>query len=235
MTAGPEFAAERAAIGDRYARRTRRYPPHDPWVLATAQELDRALAAWLRASWPDGPAGLRLLEIGCGTGRNLQRLQGLGFRPEQLTGNELLPDRVAAARANLPAAVRIVPGDALALPAPDGGYDVVFQSLVFSSILDAGFRQALAAHLWSLARPGGGVLWYDFTVDNPANPDVRGVPVRELRRLFPAARPVVRRVTLAPPLGRLACRLHPALYHVANALPLLRTHVLCWLPKPAGG
>ena len=30
--------------------------------------------------------------------------------------------------------------------------------------------------MWAAVKPGGGVLWYDFTVDNPRNADVRGVP-----------------------------------------------------------
>jgi hypothetical protein len=76
------------------------------------------------------------------------------------------------------------------------------------------------------------VLWYDFTVDNPRNPDVRGVPPGRVRQLFPAGRIDVRRVTLAPPLARRVVRWHPALYTAFNALPLLRTHALCWIAKP---
>jgi hypothetical protein len=108
---------------------------------------------------------------------------------------------------------------------------VVLQSLVFSSILDDAFQAALARRMWQLVRPGGGVLWYDFVYDNPANPDVRGVPVRRVRELFPEAAIVIRRVTLAPPISRRVCRIHPAAYGVFNALPFLRTHVLCWLSK----
>jgi hypothetical protein len=51
--------------------------------------------------------------------------------------------------------------------------------------------------------------------------------------LFPAGRITHRRVTLAPPLARAVCRLHPALYGVFNSLPLLRTHLLAWIAKPA--
>ena len=80
-------------------------------------------------------------------------------------------------------------------------------------------------------KPGGGVLWYDFTFDNPRNPDVRGVPLSRVRTLFPHATLRVRRVTLAPPLARAVTRVHPALYGWFNALPWLRTHVLCWLAK----
>lgn len=231
MSADTRFADERDAIHERYARRRRRYDPFQPWVQRTAQELDRALATWLRAEFPQGPASLRLLEIGCGSGRNLLRFQSLGFDPANLAGNELQADRCAEARRRLPAAVALYPGDALELPAADGSFDIVFQSLVFSSVLDPAYQQALATKLWRLARPGGGVLWYDFTVDNPANPDVRGVPLARVRALFPGARITTRRVTLAPPLSRCVTALHPALYGVFNALPFLRTHLLCWISR----
>ena len=42
-------------------------------------------------------------------------------------------------------------------------------------------------------------------------------------------------VTLAPPIGRRLCKILPALYPVFNAIPLLRTHVLCWIQKPRTG
>jgi hypothetical protein len=87
--------------------------------------------------------------------------------------------------------------------------------------------------MWQWLRPGGGVLWYDFTVDNPRNRDVRGVPLARIRELFPQARLEHRRVTLAPPIARAVCRLHSGIYPLANALPVLRTHVLCWLAKAA--
>ena len=75
------------------------------------------------------------------------------------------------------------------------------------------------------------MLWYDFSVNNPRNPDVRGVPMARVCSLFPASRIIARRVTLAPPLARILCRLHPALYTVFNLLPLLRTHRLAWIQK----
>ena len=79
---------------------------------------------------------------------------------------------------------------------------------------------------------GGAVLWHDFVYDNPRNPDVRAVPLARVRALFPAAQVQAQRVTLAPPIGRAACRVSPALYPLLNAVALLRTHVLCTLAKP---
>jgi hypothetical protein len=103
---------------------------------------------------------------------------------------------------------------------------------VFSSLLDDAFQRRLADAMWRWAKPGGGVLWYDFTVNNPRNADVRGVPLARVRELFPHGEVQARRITLAPPIARAVTRLHPSLYTLFNTVPLLRTHVLAWIAKP---
>ena len=69
-------------------------------------------------------------------------------------------------------------------------------------------------------------------LQQPRNPDVRGVPLRRVQALFPQGRITARRVTLAPPLARVLVRVHPALYGLFNSVPWLRTHILCWIEKP---
>jgi len=66
---------------------------------------------------------------------------------------------------------------------------------------------------------------------NPRNPDVRGVPLRRVRELFPDGKVKRCRVTLAPPIARRVVGIHPALYTLFNAMPFLRTHILCWIAK----
>jgi SAM-dependent methyltransferase len=232
-----EQPSETDAIRARYARRPEvahdpRYRMLNPAVWHAVQERQRAmLRLFARAGLTDLSA-LRLLEVGCGSGGNLLELLRLGFMPEHLTAIELLPERCAQARYVLPAALTLIEGDALRADVPAASQDVVFASTVFSSLLDEAFQQRLADAMWRWLRPGGAVLWYDFTFDNPRNPDVRGVPLSRVRALFPQARIAARRVTLAPPLARAVCRLHPSLYTLFNALPLLRTHLLVWAEKP---
>jgi SAM-dependent methyltransferase len=227
---------EAQAVRERYARRLpqdARYSLRNPAALLAWQERLRAtVALFAQVGLPD-LAGLRLLEVGCGAGGNLQDALRLGFVPGHVAGIELLADRFDHARQALPAAVRLWQGDATAVDPGEAAWDIVLQSTVFSSLLDAGFQQRLADRMWRSVRPGGAVLWYDFTYDNPRNPDVRGVPIARVRQLFPQARARFVRVTLAPPLARAVTRLHPSLYPVFNALPLLRTHVLGWLAKDA--
>jgi SAM-dependent methyltransferase len=225
---------ETDAVAERYARRTGagRYSLLQPDVWQTVQERQRAmLRLFVRLGWTD-LSSRRLVEVGCGAGGNLLECLRMGFAPEHLTGIELLPERYEAARRVLPAGVTLLQGDASAAALPDASADIVLQSTVFSSLLDDAFQQRLAAAIWRWLQPGGGVLWYDFTVGNPRNRDVRGVPLARVRELFPQGRVQHERVTLAPPLARAVCRVHPSLYRALNLLPPLRTHVLAWIEKP---
>ncbi len=227
---------ETAAVQARYARRHAdewRYHLLNPAALAAAQERQRALARLFnRLGWRE-LGKRRLLEVGCGAGGNLLELLRMGFAPEHLQGIELLDERAAQARRVLPAALEIVAGDAAQANVVSASQDVVYQSTVFSSLLDDAYQQRLADAMWRWVRPGGGVLWYDFVYDNPRNADVRGVPLARVRELFPQGRIEAWRITLAPPVARVVARLHPALYTAFNVLPLLRTHVLAWIEKPA--
>ena len=239
-----DASGEPGAVAERYARRggpaggtgqgaaPDRYSLLQADVWHTVQERQRAMLRLFVQLGLTDLARLKLLEVGCGAGGNLLEMLRLGFQPGHLTGAELLPDRLAQARQVLPPAVALWAGDASQLAIEPGSQHIVFQSTVFSSLLDDAFQQQLAAAMWRWVAPGGGVLWYDFTVNNPRNPDVRGVPLQRVRALFPQAVAMARKVTLAPPIARAVCRLSPALYPLFNALPLLRTHVLVWLQKP---
>ena len=225
---------ETRAVAERYARRgtSNRYSLLRPDVWQTLQERQRALLQMLVRHGATELPALRLTEVGCGAGGNLLELLRLGFDPAHLQGLELLPERHAQARAVLPAGTVVWLGDATHAEVAPASQDLVLQSTVFTSLLDDGFQQRLADTMWRWVKPGGAVLWYDFTVNNPRNPDVRGVPLARLRQLFPQACIDARRVTLAPPLARIVCAWHPSLYTVFNAVPLLRTHLLAWIQKP---
>ncbi|MEO6407970.1 MAG: class I SAM-dependent methyltransferase [Burkholderiaceae bacterium] len=233
MSGGDEPGDEPEAVAQRYARRTGddRYSMQRPDVWHTVQERQRAMLSLFARHGMRDLSALKLLEVGCGAGGNLLELLRLGFAPQHLTGVELLAPRCAQARAVLPAGVALVEGDAVRLTLPAQSQDIVLVATVFSSLLDDAFQNALADAMWRWVRPGGGVLWYDLAFDNPRNADVRGMPLARVRALFPHAGIDARRVTLAPPLARVATRLNPTLYTVLNVVPWLRTHRLAWLGK----
>ena len=234
-----DFSDELIAISDRYARRNpsdERYSLLRSEVQSMVHERQRVQLSFLAnknysdSTWPPLSA-LRLTEVGCGNGSNLLEFLRFGFSPHNLTGIELLPHLVEAARHHLPESLSVMAGDASVAPIDSDSQDLVLASTVFSSLLDDEFQRQFADAMWSWLRPGGAVLWYDFTYNNPRNPDVRGVPLRRVQALFPQGRITARRVTLAPPLARALVRVHPALYGLFNSLPWLRTHILCWIEK----
>lgn len=229
-------ARDADAVRQHYARRSAaladRYHPLRPEVMQLLHERQRAMRElFARAGWDD-LSDKRIVEVGCGAGGNLVELLRLGAAPQHLAGIELLPERHAAARARLPAATEVRLGDARDAPVAAGSVDLVLLATVLSSLVDPAGQASLASAVWRWVKPGGAVLVYDFVVDNPRNPDVRGVPLARLRELFPGAALRSRRVTLAPPLARAAARVHPALVGPLAALPWLRTHQLTWVGKP---
>lgn len=227
--------SETDRVRERYQRRmilTDLYNPLNPSVYMAKQERERALIRLITEAGLTPVNDKRVLEVGCGSGSNILQLIELGFNPELIVANELLEERVQIARKRLPQDVQIIQGDASELKLAPNFFDIVLQSTVFTSLLDVSFQQKLANKIWELTKPGGGVIWYDFIYNNPSNPDVRGVSIKHIKKLFPLGKIKIWKVTLAPPISRRVTRLHPALYNFFNLFPLLRTHVLCWIEKP---
>jgi SAM-dependent methyltransferase len=218
-----------------YARegaRDRRWAPDNPGNRAIVAERLRVLGELLAAERRLPLDRARILEVGAGDGDVLASLVGLGARPERLVGVDLLPDEVARARARHPE-LRFAVANAEALDLDDHAVDLVLLFTVLTSILDAGMTGRIAAEVDRVLAPGGAVVWYDFRIDNPRNPHVRGVGRRRIRALFPGYRLHLRSVTVLPPLARRLGWATAWAYPLLSRVPLLRTHYLGLLAKPA--
>lgn len=220
-------------IRARYARRgdgsDSLYGAHHNDAFLALQRRDSAIRDLVVGLRPAGFEPLRVLEVGCGSGMNLLRFLMWGVAPENIVGVDLLPERCAAARHHLPTAVTVLEGDASAMEFQQP-FDIVLQSTTLSSILDPDLRRRMASVMWDATASGGAVLSYDFAVNNPKNPDVRKVTVAQLRDLFPHGEATVRRVTLAPPIGRRVGR-WPAAYKLLSTVPPLLSHRLVMIEK----
>ena len=238
MPQGSSPGIEEARIKVAYANRKHtipkgRYSFFNEANLFIVQERERQFLALLKQYGFASLHAKSILEIGCGAGFWLREFIKWGARPENLTGVELLDHRVAEAVRLCPEAVRVECRNAAKLSFPDAEFDLVFQSMAFSSILDQGLKQQVASEMSRVVKPDGLILWYDFHINNPRNPDVRGVKKREIQRLFSGCSIRLRRLTLAPPLVRMIAPSSWMLSSLLARIPFLCTHYLGVIRKGA--
>ncbi|PUA39335.1 class I SAM-dependent methyltransferase [Paenibacillus elgii] len=122
------------------------------------------------------PAGSRVLEVGCGTGRTSCYLAKQGF---DITGLDLRPDMLVKAKFRAEAEqldIRFMEGDITALPFEDATFDVVLAESV-TNFADIG--RALAEYARVL-RPGG--ILYDREVIAP--PSITQKTYEEITSFF---------------------------------------------------
>ena len=115
------------------------YSPFVNSALLGMHTAERALIAALKRQGIETLAGKRILDVGCGTGRNLQRLIDLGAEPGLLSGIDLREDVIERA-AGLNPGIDLRVANAEELPFDDGSFDLVTQYTVFTSILDDGMK-----------------------------------------------------------------------------------------------
>ena len=209
-----------------------RYRSWMPGNLFVHQEGERAWTELLRRNGFLPLDERSILDVGCGSGRLLVRMSLLGARTENLAGVDLLENEVESARALAPH-VDFRVADATRLPFDDASFDLVTAFTTFSSMRVDETRQAAAAEIRRVLRPGGAILWYDFWV-NPRNPEVEALGMKDIERLFPGAEIDAKRVTLAPPIARRVAGVSWLACSFLDAFPFLRTHWLALIRPPDG-
>jgi ubiquinone/menaquinone biosynthesis C-methylase UbiE len=142
-----------------------------------------------------------------------------------------MPDRLERAKRRLPLADLHL-GNAAQLPWASESFDLLSQILVFTNMFDPGLKRAVAQEMLRVLKPRGAVLWLDLRVNNPNNPQIRGLKKREVRELFPDCEVMLEPVLLAPPLARFVAPKAWFAAEILNAIPLLRTHYAGLIRKP---
>ncbi|BCO30373.1 hypothetical protein TspCOW1_04760 [Thiohalobacter sp. COW1] len=205
------------------------------WFNADAVEREcsvkASVASILYKAFGPNLEGLRVLDVGCGTGAFLRQLADWGASPETMIGTELLPDRIDTAVRLSPSSVTWHLGNINELDL-DLKFDLVSLFTVLSSVVDADERLNLIDEAWQRVDSLGWLLVFDLRVNNPANHDVSRVKITELEHeVVPTSR-YVNTLVLAPPLARRVTSLSRTLARILEALPFFRTHFIYIAQKP---
>lgn len=199
--------------------------------LQILQERERVLLSMLNNT-VGNLSNKQILDIGCGEGGTLLPFVLYGADPKRCFGIDILENHIETARQRLPnMTFECCSGDNI--PFEKGTFDLVTMFTCLSSVLDNKIRSAICQETMAMLRPGGWVLIYDFRVNNPFNPDVKAVTLKELKQYFQCCKYYTKTLTLLPQLGRALGPYSMSLCSLLAKVPFLRTHRMTMFQKPA--
>lgn len=197
----------------------------DALALFFQHSRERAISRLLR-DYHSAAKDWRVLEVGCGSGRLLLLLREMKIG-RKLFGCDIDSNELDTKLTALDMPLTVNPSDMLAFG--DASFNMLVQSVVFSSVPDAGVRVKLAQEMDRVLVPGGNILWYDVI---KTGGNLIGFNRKELGRLFPGYAIKEFRCGLSYRLAAALAYKSQALVTLAEALPFWRSHWALILTKP---
>lgn len=136
------------------------WAPFDEVEAAYRSRQALAMATLMRKAGLRDLSGLRILDVGCGRGRQLRSFIDMGADASSLDGIDIHEPSISVARSLSPQ-LTFATFNGWEIPYPDKSFSLVTQHVVFSSIALVELRERLAAEMVRVLRPGGYVFWWD--------------------------------------------------------------------------
>ena len=111
-------------------------------------------------------AGLSVIELGCGWGRNLHLFLELGIPARNIAGVDLIEHFIAFGQSQNPN-LDLAVGDATRTGFGDGSFDIVLMHTVLSAIQDRDIQAKLLREARRLVKPSGLVFVFDIADSYP--------------------------------------------------------------------
>jgi ubiquinone/menaquinone biosynthesis C-methylase UbiE len=128
-----------------------------PWYDRTVGRTDAALKGIARSQFAPVD-GMKMLDVGCGTGTALEPYVAAGCLCHGIDASEAMLDK---ARQRLGSSAELILGDAGALPYEDNSFDLVFTS-VFLHELTPIFRSEVLSEMTRVVAPTGRIQVIEY-------------------------------------------------------------------------
>jgi ubiquinone/menaquinone biosynthesis C-methylase UbiE len=209
---------------------TDRNDPMNPQVIFQTLSREAAIAVALRKAQLDRSTA-KVLDVGCGTGNSLLKLQQFGFPPDNMSGIDIQEERIVDARRALPSA-NLVAGNATTLPWGGNEFDLVMAVGLFIQITDETLAAAITSEMQRVTRRY--IVIIDWRHGNPFDARYRAVSRSRLKALFPQMEIVCSEpASLVPPVGRFLSKHLSSAYFLIQAIcPVLVGLKVTLLGKP---
>ncbi len=203
----------------------------EPGNLLVTQERERALSGVLRRHGIESLAGLRIFEAGPAAPDVLGLFVQWGASPANLAGLRFpAPPKGPTSESS---GIRMHELHEGAIPEHDETIDIAVAFSLFSGAGNEDAAHGIARELFRVTKPGGLILVYDARGNGLGGHRRRVVRLDDIRRWFPKCPLHEQSLTLAPAIARITGRYAPWLYGTLAVVPLLRTHAMYVLRRPA--
>lgn len=156
----------------------------------------------------------------------------LGFKPSNMYGVDILPERIEKAKSNFPN-VNWQCQDAQNLHFENSTFDIVLESTMFVQIIDDNVALNIAKEMIRVTKSGKFIFLIDWRTPNPFNKNYKALTKKRISLMFNGVK-FVKQFSgpLLPPIGRLLSKRLPAFYFVIQKIfPFLVSQKLTILQK----
>ena len=206
---------------------------HNPEVLFQSFAFEKSIIRSLYKI-PDFTT-LKVLDVGCGEGGSLLNLIRLGFEPENLSGIDILNERITRAQVKFPD-IKFITGDAANMPFPDNHYGMVMESTMFIQLKNDELCRLIANEMIRVTNKDGFILLIDWRYSKPWNKRYRGLSLKRVKKLFGVGSVTKiiakKNGALVPPIGRFCSKYCSSLYFIIQSVfPFLAGQVTYLVQK----
>lgn len=222
---------------------TGRYSYFNTAYLFILQERERRILSCLKKNGISDLSSKKILDVGCGTGDQLNKFATYGAKPVNLFGIDLMDQRIELAIEKFPN-FNFTTGSADNLPHADQQFDIVIQVTCFSSILKIDLKQKIAGEMLRVLKNKGIIIWYDLrphilldrffrpllhvlrrNIKENGSVPTLAIGKDEIERLFPATKIEYERTGIFFRLATFS-RYSWALSNILTKIPWFSTHYL---------
>ena len=169
----------------------------------------------------------KILEIGCGGGGVIKDMINDGFTNFTPVGLDINFSRLKQIKFD----TFIMQGDGSSLPFHDESIDIIIQATVFTSVLDDTKKNTIAKEILRVLKNDGLFLWHDFQYDNPFNKNVKGIRLKEIKKLFPRCSYEYNSLHANPLIARPISKYSVGIAEFLDRIKILHTHLFVKIKK----
>lgn len=208
---------------------------HNPEVLFQSFAFDKSIIKSLQLL--DDFSSMKVLDVGCGDGGSLINLIKAGFEPVNITGIDILEDRIENAKRRFPN-ISFLNADAAKLPLKDCEFDLVIESTMFVQLTDISLCKAIAEEMIRVVKTNGHIMLIDWRYSKPWSVKYKGLSNKQLNLLFDVNSRTrlmsTKNGALIPFIGRYISKNCSSIYFLVQKLfPFLAGQVTYLLKKTA--